>query len=66
MTMSRLLFPFSIFVLVSMLSASLAVADSSNQEFWSHWGDGKAELAAYDLTYPRYGSEREGSADSSI
>jgi hypothetical protein len=30
--------------------------------FWSHWGDGKAELAGYDLTYPRYGQLRSGVA----
>ncbi len=30
--------------------------------FWSHWGDGKAELAGYDLTYPRYGEMRSGTA----
>jgi hypothetical protein len=30
--------------------------------FWSHWGDGHAELAGYDLTYTRYGELREGTA----
>lgn len=30
--------------------------------FWSHWGDGKAELAGYDLTYPRYNELRSGVA----
>lgn len=28
--------------------------------FWSHWGDGRAELAGYDLTFPRYGEPRKG------
>lgn len=23
--------------------------------FWKHWGDGRAEVSSYDLTYPRYG-----------
>ncbi len=30
--------------------------------FWDRWGDGNAELAGYDLTYPRYGEPRAGSA----
>lgn len=30
--------------------------------FWSHWSDGKAELAGYDLAYPRYGERRSGVA----
>lgn len=30
--------------------------------FWEHWGDGKAELAGYDLVTPRYGAERRGTA----
>ncbi len=30
--------------------------------FDRHWRDGKAELAGYDLTYPRYGELRSGTA----
>ncbi len=30
--------------------------------FWKQWGDGQAELAAYDLTVPRYGAPRAGTA----
>lgn len=30
--------------------------------FWRHWGDGQAEVAAYDLTFPRYGELRRGVA----
>jgi hypothetical protein len=30
--------------------------------FWEHWGDGRAELAGYDLVTPRYGAERQGTA----
>lgn len=30
--------------------------------FWEHWGDGRAELAGYDLVTPRYGEERRGTA----
>jgi hypothetical protein len=38
--------------------AGLAFGD----EFWKHWGDGKGELAGYDLTIPRYGQLRRGIA----
>src|SRR5260221_12341644 len=31
-------------------------------EFWKTWGDGQAELAGYDLAYPRYGQLRNGVA----
>ena len=46
---------------------SAALADGGpltfeSADFWDVWGDGKAELAAYDLTYPRYGESREGVA----
>lgn len=33
-----------------------------DKNFWQHWGDGKAELAAYDLVEPRYGEARSGVA----
>lgn len=32
--------------------------------FWKIWGDGNAELAGYQLTYPRYGQLRQGTAVS--
>jgi hypothetical protein len=35
---------------------------ASGQDFWGHWGDGKAELNGYRLTQPRYGANRSGSA----
>jgi hypothetical protein len=31
-------------------------------DFWQTWGDGQAEVAAYDLTMPRYGQPRKGTA----
>jgi hypothetical protein len=41
----------------------LAVAGSSSaQDFWAHWGDGKAELDGYVLKQPRYGAVRTGTA----
>jgi hypothetical protein len=32
--------------------------------FWQVWGDGQAEVAAYDLAMPRYGEIRRGTAVS--
>jgi len=32
------------------------------QDFWAHWGDGKAEMNGYRLVQPRYGSPRPGTA----
>jgi hypothetical protein len=43
-------------------AALLLAAPASADAFWDHWGDGKAEVAAYDLVYPRYGAERKGTA----
>ena len=47
--------------LLLLLFLSLA-APSSAQDFWQHWGDGKAELNGYTLKQPRYGALREGKA----
>jgi hypothetical protein len=44
--------------LVFLWGARQARAD----EFWAHWGDGKAELDGYALTQPRYGELRAGTA----
>lgn len=35
---------------------------SFDQAFGKQWHDGKAELAGYELTYPRYGQMRKGTA----
>jgi hypothetical protein len=32
------------------------------QDFWTHWGDGQAEVNGYRLTQPRYGATRSGTA----
>lgn len=32
------------------------------EDFWSYWGDGKAELASYDIEINRYGERRSGTA----
>ena len=33
-----------------------------DDSFWAHWGDGLAELSAYDLTFSRYREPRRGTA----
>jgi hypothetical protein len=48
-------------VLVLLLFATLT-APRFETAFWSHWGDGKAELSGYELTMPRYGQPRQGTA----
>jgi hypothetical protein len=47
-----------VLLLVALTTASPALA----QDFWAHWGDGRAEMNAYRLTQPRYGSPRDGTA----
>jgi|PersoiStandDraft_1058852.scaffolds.fasta_scaffold15719_4 hypothetical protein len=42
--------------------AGTAPGPAFGDSFWKRWGDGKAELAGYDLTIPRYGELRRGEA----
>lgn len=42
--------------------ASAPAAPVFGDAFWKLWGDGKAELAGYDSTFPRYGQLRRGVA----
>jgi hypothetical protein len=46
---------------IGLLSLALA-APVGAQDFWEHWGDGRAEVNGYRLTQPRYGQERTGTA----
>lgn len=39
-----------------------AVSAELSNAFWSHWGDGRAELSGYRLLQPRYGALRQGTA----
>jgi len=57
MTAAYLLLSLSLVV-----SAEAIQAPDYGEAFWSHWGDGQAEIATYDLTMPRYGEARAGSA----
>ncbi|MCA9753647.1 MAG: hypothetical protein KC591_15740 [Gemmatimonadetes bacterium] len=46
-----------------LLGPSAEASDLSfGDDFWAHWGDGRAELASYDLVFPRYGELRQGTA----
>jgi hypothetical protein len=48
---------------VPAAAASTAMgAPELGDAFWKRWGDGRAELAGYDLTFPRYGHPRSGVA----
>lgn len=43
-------------------AAPPAPAASLDAGFWTHWGDGRAEIATYDLVQPRYGATHAGRA----
>jgi hypothetical protein len=49
-------------VLALAVLATLGPTDARAEDFWKYWGDGKAELAGYRLTQPRYGARRSGTA----
>jgi hypothetical protein len=50
-------------LLVCMLPfACPATSTSEPSSFWKTWGDGNAEINAYDLTQPRYNELRKGRA----
>lgn len=51
----------ALFVLVAVQLVFVTPPCKADQ-FWDHWGDGKAEVSSYKLTIPRYGVEREGYA----
>jgi hypothetical protein len=44
---------------IVVLGLGLAVPAPA-QDFWAHWGDGRAEINGYRLTQPRYGAPRGG------
>src|SRR5207247_9146539 len=45
-----------------LLLLVLCAAPAPAQDFWAHWGDGRAELNGYRLVQPRYGATRTGTA----
>jgi hypothetical protein len=48
--------------LVAWTALLALAAPAGVQDFWKHWGDGRAEVNGYRLTQPRYGAAREGTA----
>jgi hypothetical protein len=52
----------AVLVIAGMTAAAPLEAPDYGEAFWTHWGDGRAEIATYDLTFPRYGEKRAGSA----
>lgn len=52
----------ALLALAAPARAELDPAARFGDDFWSHWGDGQAELASYDLTFERYGATRQGTA----
>lgn len=53
---------FSAVFLAFPAAAGLFSDTPFDRAFWKTWGDGKAEVAGYDLTFPRYGAPRRGTA----
>lgn len=49
---------FSSFIAIFLIS----ILQVEAEEFWNHWGDGKAEIATYDISLNRYGEKRAGTA----
>lgn len=48
---------------VSLLISLPAIAhEPFGDEFWRDWSDGRGELSGYELTMPRYGELRKGTA----
>ncbi len=43
-------------------STAVAKAPEFPSAFWQYWGDGKAELSGYKISFPRYGELRTGTA----
>jgi hypothetical protein len=43
-------------------SNATTAAPIADDAFWKLWGDGQGEVSSYDLTFPRYGELRQGTA----
>lgn len=50
-------------LILAFLTALPLLAETPyGSEFWRDWGDGRGELSGYELTMPRYGEIRKGTA----
>lgn len=54
--------PWALLVMLVMSTVCHAQSPDFGSAFWKLWGDGNAELAGYDIIYPRYGQLRKGTA----
>ena len=41
-------------------SGAVEAAAAEVQDFYAHWGDGRAEISSYEVVQPRYGQLRQG------
>ena len=48
----------TLMLLMAFVKIPPVVAET--QDFYAHWGDGKAEISSYRVVQPRYGENREG------
>ncbi len=46
-------------VLATAAVLAAALSPVAGQDFYAHWGDGRAELSSYRIEQPRYGEPRE-------
>jgi len=49
-------------VIAMWMTVAVLATPGHAEDFWAHWGDGKAELNGYRLRQPRYGTVRDGTA----
>ncbi|GJM45408.1 MAG: hypothetical protein DHS20C21_22500 [Gemmatimonadota bacterium] len=59
---ARALPPLALILILATAPSFASDAPDFNDAFWKQWGDGQAELSSYDLTFPRYGQLRSGTA----
>ena len=52
----------AILILVLSLFLVPGIALALPDNYWSHWGDGKAEITSYELEIPHYREPRKGQA----
>lgn len=55
----------TVVAMIAVCAPASSVAQAApdfGDAFWKRWGDGRAELAGYDLTFSRYGQLRKGVA----
>ena len=46
--------------LAAACSGAVVAVAAEVQDFYAHWGDGRAEISSYEVVQPRYGQLRQG------